>query len=232
MGFVHLHLHTEYSLLDGATKISELFERVKEMGQDAVAITEHGNMGAMIKKYELAKKAGVKLIFGFEAYVTQDMESKNKDDKNFHLVLLAKDMDGHKNLIRLVSEANGRGFYYRPRIDMATLRKYSGGLICMSACITNDIAQAVIGGDEERARKLIGDYIDIFGKEDFYLEVQNHGIPGEKIVADFYKRVAEEMGLKIVASCDSHFLKEEDAYSHEVMLAIQTNGNMNEERRF
>ncbi len=232
MGFVHLHLHTEYSLLDGATKISELFERVKEMGQDVVAITEHGNMGAMIKKYELAKRAGVKLIFGFEAYVTRDMESKNKDDKNFHLVLLAKNMEGYKNLVRLVSEANGRGFYYRPRIDMATLRKYSGGLICMSACIANDIAQAAVGDDEERARKLIGDYIDIFGKEDFYLEVQNHGIPGEKIVVDFYKKISKEMGLKIVASCDSHFLKEEDAYSHEVMLAIQTNGNMNEEKRF
>ncbi|MFH1522144.1 MAG: DNA polymerase III subunit alpha, partial [archaeon] len=232
MGFVHLHLHTEYSLLDGATKISELFEWVKEMGQDAVAITEHGNMGAMIKKYELAKKAGVKLIFGFEAYICRDIKIRDKDEKSGHLVLLAKNLEGYRNLVRLVSIANSEGFYYRARLDKATLRKYSEGLICMSACIANDIAQAVIGGDEEKARRLIEDYVDIFGKENFYLEVQNHGIPGEKIVADFYKRVGEEMGLKIVATCDSHFLKKEDAYSHEVMLAIQTNGNMNEEKRF
>ncbi len=232
MGFTHLHLHTEYSLLDGATKVSELFDRIKELGMDAVAITEHGNMGAVIKKYELAKKAGVKLILGFEAYLTKDMKSRDKDDSRYHLVLLAKDLGGYQNLIKLVSIANNEGFYYRPRIDMEVLRKYSNGLICMSACIGNDIAQAVINGDEDKAKKLIENYIDIFGKEDFYLEVQNHGIPEEAKVANFYKKVAPEFGLKIVATCDSHFLKKEDAYAHEVMLAIGTNGNMNEEKRF
>jgi len=123
MGFVHLHLHSEYSLLDGATKISELFDRVKELGQDAVAITEHGNMGAVIKKYQLAKKAGVKLIFGFEAYICDDIRVKNKDEKNYHLVLLAKDLEGYRNLVKLVSIANSDGFYYRPRIDKETLKK-------------------------------------------------------------------------------------------------------------
>jgi len=185
MGFTHLHLHTEYSLLDGATKISELFEHVKGMGMDAVAITEHGNMGAVIKKYQLAKKAGVKLIMGFEAYVTKDLKSRNKDDKNFHLILLAKDFEGYQNLVRLVSIANNEGFYYRPRIDKEVLRKYSKGLICMSACLANDIAQAVIDSDEDKARKLIEGYVDIFGKDDFYLEVQNHGIPDEKKVVEF-----------------------------------------------
>lgn len=232
MGFTHLHLHTEYSLLDGATKISELFDRVKEMGQDAVAITDHGNMGAVIKKYELAKKAGVKLIMGFEPYIAKDLKSRDKDEKRFHLILLAKDLEGYQNLVRLVSIANNEGFYYRPRIDKEILRKYSKGLICMTACIANDIAQAVINGDEDNARKLIGEYVDIFGKEDFYLEVQKHGIPEEEKVAEFYKRVAPEFGLKIVATCDSHFLKKEDAYSHEVLLAIQTNGDMNQEKRF
>ena len=232
MGFVHLHLHSEYSLLDGATKISELFEYVKGLGQDAVAITEHGNMGAVIKKYELAKKAGVKLIFGFEAYVCEDIKVRDKNVKNYHLNLLAKDMEGYRNLIKLVSIANGEGFYYRARLDKETLRKYSKGLICMSACIANDVAQAVINGDEKLARKLIEEYVDIFGKENFYLEAQKHGIPQEEVVVDFYKRVADEMGVKIVATCDSHFLKEEDAYSHEVMLAIQTNGDMNSEKRF
>ena len=231
MGFVHLHLHSEYSLLDGATKISELFERVKEMGQDAVAITEHGNMGAVIKKYELAKKAGVKLIFGFEPYITGDMKSRNKDDKNFHLILLAKNLEGYRNLVKLVSIANDEGFYYRPRLDKETLRKYSGGLICMTACLANDVARAVVEGDEEGARRLIEEYVDIFGKENFYLEVQNHGIDEEKVVRDFYERAGKEMGLKIVATCDSHFLKREDAYAHEVMLAIGTNGNMDDEKR-
>jgi DNA polymerase-3 subunit alpha len=232
MGFCHLHLHTEYSLLDGATKVGELFDRVKEMGQDSVAITEHGNMGAMIKKYNLAKKAGVKLIFGFEAYLTKDIKVKDKDAKNYHLILLAKDYEGYQNLVRLVSIANNEGFYYRARLDLETLRKYSKGLICMSACIANDIAQAVIGDDEDRARKLIEGYLDVFGKEDFYLEVQNHGIPEEEKVVDFYKRMGDEMGLKIVATCDSHFLKKEDSYAHEVMLAVGTNGDMDSEKRF
>lgn len=232
MAFTHLHLHTEYSLLDGATKISELFEHVKSIGQNAVAITEHGNMGAMIKKYQLAKKAGVKLIFGFEPYITRDLRSRNKEDKNFHLILLAKDFEGYQNLIRLVSIANNEGFYYRARIDKETLRKYSKGLICMTACIANDVAQAVIKGDESKARKLIEEYIDIFGKDNFYLEVQNHKIPEELKVVEFYKKIAPEYGLKIVATVDSHFLRKEDAYSHEVMLAIQTNGDMNEEKRF
>ena len=232
MGFTHLHLHTEYSLLDGATKISELFEYVKSLGQDAVAITEHGNMGAVIKKYQLAKKAGVKLIMGCEVYVCDDLKSRDKDMKRYHLVLLAKDLEGYRNLVRLVSIANNEGFYYKARIDKELLRKYSKGLICTTACLANDIAQAVMNDDEDKARKLIEDYVDIFGKEDFYLEVENHGIPEEVKVVEFYERVSGEMGLKIVATCDSHFLKENDAYAHEVMLAIQTNGNMNEEKRF
>jgi DNA polymerase-3 subunit alpha len=232
MGFTHLHLHTEYSLLDGATKVSELFDYVKSLGQSSVAITEHGNMGAVIKKYQAAKKAGVKLIFGCEIYVCDDIKIKDKDAKRYHLILLAKDLEGYKNLVRLVSIANNEGFYYRPRIDKGILGKYSKGLICTSACIANDIDQAIIAGNEERARKLIESYVDIFGREDFYLEVMNHGILEEKKVVDFYEKVAGEFGLKIIASCDAHFLKEDDAYAHEVMLAIQTNGDMNVEDRF
>lgn len=232
MAFTHLHLHTEYSLLDGATKITELFERVKELGMDSVAITEHGNMGALIKKYNLSKKHGVKLIFGLEPYITEDMTIRDRKTSDYHLILLAKNLKGYQNLIKLVSIANNEGFYYRPRIDYKILRKYSEGLICMSACIGNDIAQFVIKGDEERARKLIEEYIDIFGVEDFYLEVQNHKIKEEEVVFEFYQRVAKEYGLKIVATVDSHFLKKEDAYAHEVMLAIQTNGDMASKKRF
>ncbi len=232
MAFTHLHLHTEYSLLDGATKVSELFDRVKELGMDSVAITEHGNMGAIIKKYQLAKKAGVKLIFGFEPYVCKDMTVRDRKMRNYHLILLAKNNKGYQNLIKLVSIANKDGFYYRARLDKETLKKYSDGLICMSACIANDVAQAVIDKKEDLAKKLIQEYIDIFGKENFYLEVQNHNIPEEEIVRDFYYKVAGEFGIKVVATGDSHFLKKEDAYSHEVMLSIQTNGSMDDDKRF
>lgn len=232
MGFCHLHLHTEYSLLDGATKIGELFEHVKSLGQEAVAITEHGNMGAVIKKYNAAKKAGVKLVMGCEFYVCDDIKIKDKDAKRYHLVLLAKDLEGYQNLVRLDSIANNEGFYYKARIDKETLRKYSTGLICMTACIANDIDRAVIAGNEERARRLIEEYIDIFGKENFYLEVADHGIKEERKVNAFYEKIKDEYGLKIVATCDAHFLKEEDAYAHEVMLAIQTNGDMNVDNRF
>ncbi len=228
-----MHLHTEYSLLDGATKISELFPRLKELGQDAVAITEHGNMGAIIKKYQLAKKNGIKLIFGFEAYITKDRLKKDKDrGRDYHLILLAKNNIGYKNLIKLVSIANGDGFYYRARIDYKLLKKYSEGLICMSACIANDVAQNIIKDNEKEARRLIEYYIDIFGKDDFYLEVQNHGIGEEKKVLNFYERAAKEYGIKIVATVDSHYLKKEDKRAHEVMLAIQTNGDMNDPNRF
>jgi DNA polymerase III subunit alpha len=232
MGFTHLHLHTEYSLLDGATKVNELFDHVKSLGQDSVAITEHGNMGAVIKKYQVAKKAGVKLIMGCEVYICDDISVKDKDMKRYHLVLLAKDLEGYKNLVRLVSIANDKGFYYKPRIDKKLLRKYSKGLICTSACIANDADQAVILGNEDKACRLIEEYIDIFGKEDFYLEVANHGIEEEERVVEFYERIKDKYGLKIIASCDAHFLKEDDAYAHEVMLAIQTNGDMNIEKRF
>ncbi len=232
MGFTHLHLHTEYSLLDGATQVKELFPRIKELGMDAVAITEHGNMGAMIKKYNLAKKEGVKLIFGFEPYICNDHKSRERSTRDFHLEMLAKDFERYQNLIKLVSISNKEGFYYRPRIDRGLLRKYSKGLICMSACIGNDIAQAVIADNESEARRLIEEYLDIFGKEDFYLEVQNHKIPEEEKVTLFYQRMAKEYDLKIVATTDSHYLKKEDAYAHEVMLSIQTNGDMNDPNRF
>jgi len=232
MGFTHLHLHTEYSLLDGATKVDELFDRIKELGQTAVAITEHGNMGAVIRKYRAAKKAGIKLIMGCEVYVCDDIGVKDKDAKRYHLILLAKDLEGYQNLIKLDSIANNEGFYYKARVDKKVLRKYSKGLICMTACLANDVDQAVVAGDEEKAKKLIEEYIDIFGKGNFYLEVQDHEIPEEKKVADFYKKVAKEMDLKIVATCDAHFLKKDDSYAHEVMLAIQTNGDMNVDKRF
>ncbi len=232
MGFVHLHLHTEHSLLDGSTKISQLFERVKELGMDSVAITEHGNIQAIIKKYQLAKKAGIKLIFGVEAYLVDDHLKREKGQKRYHLVLLAKDLEGYKNLIKLVSIASSDGFYYKPRIDKELLKKYSKGLICLSACIANDMAQSIILDKKEKAKELLKEYIDIFGKDDFYLEVENHGINEEKKVAEYYKQLSTEFGVKIVATCDSHYLLKEDSKAHEVMLCIQTNNTIDNPKRF
>lgn len=232
MGFVHLHLHTEYSLLDGATKISKLFERIKELGMDSVAITEHGNMNAVIKKFKLAKQAGIKLIFGLEPYIVDDMHNKDKNEKRYHLILLAKNIQGYKNLIKLTSLANSEGFYYRPRIDKETLKEYKDGLICMSACIANDIAQNIINDKVDIAKEKIKEYIDIFGKEDFYLEVQNHGIPQEEKVRETYYKLADEFGIKLVATGDSHYLNKEDSKAHEVMLCIQTNGNIDDPSHF
>lgn len=231
MAFTHLHLHTEYSLLDGATKIEKLFDHVKNLGMDSVAITEHGNMGAIIKKFQLAKKAGIKLIFGFEAYITEDMTRKEKGGKDYHLILLAKDLVGYQNLIKLVSIANSEGFYYRPRIDRNVLKKYSEGIICMSACIANDISRAAIDDRFEDAERILNSYLEIFGKENFYLETQNHKIPEEKKVLEFYKKMTAKYDIKIVATTDSHYLKKEDAHAHEIMLAIQTNALMSDPNR-
>ncbi len=232
MAFTHLHLHTEYSLLDGATKVKDLFKRVKKLGMGSVAITEHGNMHALIHKYQLAKEAGVKLIFGMEAYVVNDINQKDRTQKRYHLVLLAENIQGYKNLIKLASIANSEGFYYRPRLDKKLLAKYSEGLICLSACLANDIAQAVIHGYMDQARAIIKDYILIFGKNNFFLELENHGINEEEKVRAAYKKFAKEFGLKLVATCDSHYLLKEHAHAHEIMLCIQTNAKITDERHF
>jgi len=205
---------------------------VKELGMDSVAITEHGNLHSIVKKYQLAKKAGVKLIFGAEVYIVDDMLEKNKGEKRYHLVLLAKDIEGYRNLIKLVSIANSDGFYYRPRVDKKLLKEYSKGLLALSACIGNDIAQCVINDDMCKCEEKIQEYIDIFGKEDFYLEVERHGIPEEDKVRAVYPKLAEKYGLKMVATCDSHYLTKEDAKAHEVMLCIQTNNTMDNPDRF
>lgn len=233
MGFVHLHLHTEHSLLDGTIKVKELFPRIKELGMDTVAITEHGNLQSLVTKYQLAKKNGIKLIFGVEAYVVDDMSVKQRKESRYHLVLLAKNETGYQNLIKLISTASSeKGFYYRPRIDKKLLREHSEGLICLSACIGNDIARAVIEDNEKHARELIEEYIDIFGKENFYLEVENHSIKKEKKVSELYFKLAPEYGIKVVATSDAHYLLKEDARAHEVMLCIQTNKNIEDPNRF
>lgn len=245
--FVHLHLHTEYSLLDGATRINQmtagdkekkiepqsvLFEACKQKNMPACAITDHGNMYGAYQFFKLAKKAGVKPIIGCEFYVTEDLTLKAGDAKRefFHLVLLAKNNVGYKNLVKLNSIAFVDGFYYKPRIDFKTLVKYHEGLICLSACIAGQLPRLLRDGDWEGARKLAKEYKDLFG-EDYYIELQDHGIADELYVMPKLAKIAEELGIELVATNDVHYLKEEDAETHDILLCIQTGRYVDEPNR-
>ena len=231
---MHLHVHTEYSLLDGANRIKDLVARVKELGMKAVAITDHGVMYGAVEFYKECKKNGIKPIIGCEAYVAPrsrfDKEA-NIDDRLGHLILLAKNNIGYKNLIKLVSLSFTEGFYYKPRIDMEILKKYSEGLICSSACLAGFINRALLADDFEGAKKIANDYIDIFGKDNFYIELQHNGIREQTLANQRLIKLARELGLKMIATNDAHYLKREDSHSHEVLLCIQTGKKMIDEDR-
>ncbi len=223
--FVHLHVHSEFSILDGLSSIDSIAERAKALGMPAVALTDHGVMYGNLAHYDACKKAGIKPILGCEVYVApRSMEQKEPgvDDKNYHLVLLAKNADGYKNLIKLVSRAFSSGFYYKPRVDKALLKTYSGGLIAMSACLGGEIPRKLLEESREAAVQAIEEYVDIFGREDFYLEIQDHSIPEEKQVARALLSLAEELGLKAVCTNDSHYTLREDSDAHDTLLCIQT----------
>ena len=223
--FVHLHVHTEYSLLDGANRIKDLVARVKELGMKAIAITDHGVMYGAIEFYKECKKQGIKPIIGCEMYVaprTRFDKEPNIDERPGHLVLLAKDNEGYKNLAKLVSIAFTEGFYYKPRIDMEVIKKYSKGLVASSACLAGFINRALLADDYEKAKKIANEYIEIFGKDDFYIELQHNGIREQVIANQRLIKLARELGLKMIATNDAHYLKREDASSHDVLLCIQT----------
>ncbi len=222
--FVHLHLHTEYSLLDGACRIDRLFERAKALGQKAVAMTDHGVMYGAVEFYKAAKKHGIKAIIGCEVYLaprrmTDKIYSLDKD--YYHLVLLAKNEEGYRNLIKLNSLAYTEGFYIKPRIDMASLREHSKGLIALSACLAGQIPQDILNGDYSHALRHAEEMREIFG-DDFYLEIQDHGIPEEKRVIAGLSRLSRETGIELVATNDVHYLERSDALSHAVLMCIQT----------
>ena len=227
--FVHLHLHTEYSLLDGACKIDNLIEYCKENGINAVAITDHGNMYGTLHFAEKAAVAGIKYIIGCEFYVTKDMCDKTSNTAE-HLILLAKNKAGYKNLVQLDSMAFVDGFYYKPKIDYNVLREHSEGVICLSACIAGGIPRRLLTGDYDGAKKLAASLKEIFG-DDFYIEIQNHGLDEEKRVLPLLVRLADEIGVELVATNDVHYLKKEDAEMQDVLMCIQMKKTLDDPKR-
>ena len=230
--FVHLHVHSEYSLLDGANRIKDLPVRAKELGMDAMAITDHGVMYGVIDFYKACKKEGIKPIIGCEVYVAQENRTRfdkepNIDNKYNHLILLAKDNQGYKNLSKLVSIGFVEGYYYKPRIDLEVLEKYHEGLICQSACLAGSISQAIMAGNMQKAEEIALWYKNVFG-EDYYLEIQNNGVKEQVMVNQKIIELSRKLDIPLVATNDAHYLKREDAYNHEVLLCIQTGKKMND----
>ena len=234
MSFVHLHVHTEYSLLDGACRISGMMDRVKELGQTAIAITDHGVMYGCIDFYKAAKAAGIKPIIGCEVYVTRRTIADRVhgiDNDPYHLVLLCKDRKGYENLCLLVSEAFMHGFYGKPRVDLAMLSKYHEGLIATSACLAGSIPQRLMEEDYDAAKANALELAEIFGEDNFYLELQDHGIPEQQAVNQGICRIARETGLPLIISNDAHYLRKEDATMQDVLLCIQTGKTVDDPNR-
>ena len=234
MGFVHLHVHTEYSLLDGACRIGGMMDRVKELGQSAIAITDHGVMYGCIDFYKAAKAAGVKPIIGCEVYVAPRRMSDRVhgvDNEAYHLVLLCENMKGYENLCYLVSQAFTNGFYGKPRVDLELLEQYHEGLIALSACLAGAIPQRILNNDFDGAKDYALNLARIFGQDRFYLELQDHGIDEQIPVNQGVQRLARETGLPLVVTNDAHYLRKEDASMQDVLLCIQTGKTVDEENR-
>ena len=233
--FVHLHSHTEYSLFDGISRIGELVSHVKEMGQTALAITDHGVMYGAIYLYKECIKQGIKPIIGCEIYVTRGSrfdKSGNGKEKLAHLILLAENNEGYQNLIKICSKAWTEGYYHRPRADHELLEKYHEGLIVTSACVGGEVPQAILNGDMDEARKVTEFYINTFGKDNYFLEIQNHGLPEEAAVRPVLASLAKEYGLGLVATNDFHYTKKEDARSQEIKLCISTGKTLDDPYHF
>ena len=222
--FVHLHVHTEYSLLDGACRIDRMFDRLKELGQTAIAITDHGVMYGCVDFYKAAKKAGVKPIIGCEVYVAtrSRFDKVNRIDGSNHLVLLCKNETGYKNLIKLVSAGFIEGFYSKPRVDKELLEQHHEGLVCLSACLAGEIPQALLAGDYEKAKATALYFNDLFGQGNFYIEIQDHGIDAQQQILPLLIRLARETGIPLVATNDAHYLRKEDSKMQSILICIQT----------
>ncbi len=228
--FTHLHVHTQYSILDGAAKISGLMTKVKEHGMDALAITDHGNMFGVLKFFSEAKKAGIKPIIGCEVYLSEgsrfDKQGKGLRSA-YHLILLAKNLEGYKNLSKIVSTGYIDGFYYTPRVDKEVLRKYSGGLIASSACLGGELPKAICKKGEAEAEKVLQEHIDIFG-DDYYMELQDHGHPEQKLVNESILALAEKYNRKVIATNDVHFVNKEDYDAHHILICLNTGKDLDD----
>jgi len=239
MSFVHLHQHTEYSLLDGATRPEELAKRVAKLNMPACAITDHGNMFGAVEFYNAMKKEGVKPIIGCEMYVAYgsrfdktSVEDQQADaGSNNHLIVLAANDTGYKNLVKLVSAGYTEGFYYKPRIDKELLREHRDGLIVLSSCLKGEVSQSLAGGNWQKAKDAATTYRDILGPENFFLEIQDHGIPDQQKIIPMMAQLGEEAGLQLVGTNDSHYLDKSDAFAHEVLLCIGTGKTLTDEKR-
>ena len=235
MSFAHLHVHTEFSLLDGSNKIKEYVSRVKELGMNSAAITDHGVMYGVIDFYREAKKQGINPILGCEVYVAPnsrfDREITGGDDRYYHLVLLAENEEGYANLTRIVSKGFVEGYYYKPRVDKELLRKYHKGIIALSACLAGEVARFLTKGLYEEAKKTALEYQEIFGEGNFFLELQDHGIPEQGLVNQQLFKMSEETGIELVATNDIHYTYAEDAKPHDILLCIQTGKKLSDENR-
>ncbi|HEY0590438.1 MAG TPA: DNA polymerase III subunit alpha, partial [Thermoanaerobaculia bacterium] len=239
MSFVHLHLHTQYSLLDGANRPADLAARVAQLGMPACAITDHGNLFGAVEFHDAMKKVGVKPIIGCEMYTAigsrfdkAGVEDSSADaGANNHLIVLAANETGYRNLVKLVSIGFTEGFYYKPRIDKEILKEHKEGLIVLSSCLKGEVSQALAAGNYEKARQTALAYREILGPENFFLEIQDHGIPDQVKILELMKKLGDEVGLELVGTNDSHYLLKEDSFAHEVLLAIGTGKTLDDDRR-
>ncbi len=229
--FVHLHVHSEYSLLDGACRLDALCQQVKELGQTAVAVTDHGNLYAAVAFYDAAQKAGIKPIIGCEVYEAQRTRNDRDpmlDGKSYHLLLLCENETGYRNLVKLVSLSNLEGFYKKPRVDLELLSRYHEGLICLSACVAGKIPRLLLDGDYQGAYREAMAYQELFGEGHFFLEIQNHGIPEERQILPLLMRLSRETGIPLVATNDVHYIRQSDAQMQKVLLCVQTGKTIGE----
>jgi len=233
--FVHLHLHSQFSLLDGANRLDDVIGAAVERGMPAVALTDHGNLFGAIEFYDKARRAGLKPIIGIEAYVTsgdmRDRDPRTRGGGANHLVLLATDLAGYRNLLKLSSRAFLEGFYYKPRMDKALLRECSEGLIALSACLKGDVNEQIVAGREREAEALAREYVEIFGEGNFYLELQDHGIEEQRLANEALRRISRRTGIPLVATNDCHYLRDSDAFAHDVLLCIGTQKNLTDPDR-
>ena len=235
MAFTHLHVHTEYSLLDGSNKIKEYVARVKELGMNSAAITDHGVMYGVIDFYKEAKAQGINPILGCEVYVAPnsrfDRETVHGEDRYYHLVLLAENNTGYSNLMKIVSKGFVDGYYYKPRVDMEVLEQYHEGIIALSACLAGEVPRAITRGNYEEAKEIALKYQKCFGKENYFLELQDHGIPEQQNVNQHLLQMSQELGIELVATNDIHYTYAEDAEPHDILLCIQTGKKLADEDR-